>query len=96
MFLVRDRRETTHHLWCQATTVLALLLRLMLVFGSAHLVVGWPSTPEVIIVHCWQVVMYEGHGVHHLNSTRSGHGLLILACKCNECQAGHSTKDLQG
>lgn len=44
--------------------------------GRTDLVVCWPPPPEVVIVHCWQVIMDEAHCVDHLHGTRSGHCLV--------------------
>lgn len=46
------------------------------VYANAHLVICRLAPPKVIIVHRWEVVMYQGHCVDHLHSTGCRHSLL--------------------
>jgi hypothetical protein len=39
--------------------------------------IGGLSPPQVIIVHAWQVVMNEAHGVNHFQCDRGRHGLFL-------------------
>lgn len=48
------------------------------------------SSPQIIIVHRWQIIMYETHGMNHLERHCRGHGSLLrppehFAC----CNAQH-------
>ena len=52
------------------------MIRLVSILHTTYMI-GWFSSPQIIIVHRWQIIMNETHGMNHLERHRRGHGSLL-------------------
>lgn len=63
--------------------------------APSYLMVCWPATSKVIIVHGREVIMDQRHGVHNLHGASGGHSCLDVTCR-QGMMSTHSQRPLPG